>query len=130
MTMEVSNWIAIAALATSFIAYLESKKINQSGEAIKALTEVINASEKTQTYLLARTEGMGRSRETEWDLAERWSRAAFLISRINKELSVRLDAKSKFWRNPETWNTDLRAHKDISLEKVSLDARKLMASYA
>ncbi|MBS0042818.1 hypothetical protein KFE26_10945 [Shewanella sp. M16] len=130
MAMEVSDWIAIAALATSFIAYLESKKANRTNEAISALTEVINASEKTQTYLQARTEGMERNRETEWDLAERWSRSAFLISRINKELSVRLDAKSRFWRDPETWNVDLRAHKDISLEKVAIDARQLMASYA
>lgn len=129
MAVEISDWIAIAALATSFVAYLDSKKAARTGEAISALTEVINASEKTQTYLQARTEGMERNREIEWDLAERWSRAAFLISRINKELSVRLDGKSSFWRNTETWNIDLRAHKDISLEKVTLDARKLITSY-
>lgn len=130
MTMEVSDWVALAALATSFVAYLEAKKTNRTGEAISVLTEVINTSEKTQTYLQGRTEGMDRNRGVEWSLAESWSRAAFLISRINRDLSVRLDAKSRFWRDPDTWNVDLRAHKDISLEKVSLDARRLMASYA
>jgi hypothetical protein len=130
MSVEVSDWVALAALATSFVAYLEAKKANRTDQVISALTEVINASEKTQTYLQARLEGMDRNRETEWTLAESWSRAAFLISRINKDLSVRLDAKSRFWRNPDTWNVDLRAHKDISLEKVTLDARRLMASYS
>jgi hypothetical protein len=67
---------------------------------------------------------------TEYGLAEHWSRAAFLISRINKDLSVRLDAKSLFWRSPDTWETDLRAHKDISLESVTSDAKRLMESYA
>ncbi|ENC9782872.1 hypothetical protein L4Z64_000939 [Pseudomonas aeruginosa] len=130
MNVEISDWIALAALATSLFTYLESKKEHRTGEAISALTEVINASERTQTYLQARAGGMERNRETEWDLAECWSRAAFLISRVNKELSVRLDGKSRFWRDPETWSIDLRAHKDISLEKVAIDARKLMNSYA
>lgn len=130
MATEVSDWISLAALVSSFVAYLEAKKANRTGEAIAALTEVISASEKTQTYLQARAEGEKRNRETEWQLAEQWSRAAFLISRINKDLSVRLNAKSEFWRNPDTWETDLRAHKDISLSSVTRDARRLMESYA
>ncbi|MBI4999117.1 MAG: hypothetical protein HZC22_19880 [Rhodocyclales bacterium] len=129
MASEVSDWISLAALAASFIAYLEAKKANQTGEAVAALTEVITASDKTQTYLQARAEGIERNRATEWQLAEHWSRAAFLISRVNKDLSVRLSAKSEFWRNPDTWETDLRAHRDISLSSVTRDARRLMESY-
>jgi hypothetical protein len=130
MAGEVSDWIALAALATSFVAYLEAKKANKTGEAAEALAIVIVASEKTQTYLQMRAEGSERNRNTEYELAEHWSRAAFLISRINKDLSVRLNAKSQFWRNPETWKTDLRAYKDISLESVTADAKRLMESYA
>ena len=130
MASEISDWIALAALATSFVAYLEAKKANKTSEAVEALTEVIDASERTQTYLQGRVEGMERNRSTEYELAEKWSRAAFLISRVSPELSVRLNAKSKFWRNPDTWEQDLRAHKDISLDSVTQDARKLMASYA
>jgi hypothetical protein len=130
MASEISDWIALAALATSFIAYLEAKKANKTNEAVEALTEVIEASERTQTYLQGRVEGIERNRSTEYELAEKWSRTAFLISRVSPELSVRLDAKSKFWRNPDTWQQDLRAHKDISLDSVTKDARKLMASYA
>lgn len=126
---EISDWIALTALVTSFVAYLEAKKVNKTAAAVEALKEIIEASEKTQTYLLRRAEGGERSRDTEWDLAEKWSYAAFLISRINKDLSVRLDAKSRFWRNPDTWETDLRASKDISLESVTQDAKRLMASY-
>ncbi|MBY8286613.1 hypothetical protein [Vibrio fluvialis] len=130
MNPEVSDWIALTALVTSFVAYLEAKKANKTGEAINALQVVIEASEKTQTYLLHRAEGGEREREKEWDLAERWSHASFLISRVNNDLSVRLSAKSKFWRNPDTWETDLRASKDISLESVTNDAKRIMESYA
>lgn len=130
MTTEVSDWISLAALVTSFVAYLEAKKINQTGVAIAALTEVIEVSEKTETYLQARAEGKDRDREIEWQLAEKWSRAAFLISRVNGDLSVRLHEKSKFWRNPDTWEPDLRAVKDISLSSVTRDARRIMESYA
>lgn len=130
MPAEVNDWIAIAALVTSITAYVEAKKANRAGEAIEALIETIDASEKTQTYLLGRSEGKDRNRDTESQLAENWSRSAFLISRVSKDLSVRLDAKSKFWRNPDTWATDLRAHKDISLESVTNDAKALMESFA
>lgn len=130
MTGEVSDWISLAALVTSFVAYLEAKKANRTGEAIEALKIVIDASEKTQTYLQKRNEGRERERDVEYELAEEWSRAAFLISRINRDLSVRLHAKSQFWRNPDTWETDLRAHGDISLESVTNDAKRLMESYA
>lgn len=109
MATEVSDWIALAALVTSFVAYLEAKKANKTAEAVEALKITIEASEKTQTYLQARAEGGSRNRETEWDLVEKWSAASFLISRVNKDLSVRLNAKSQFWRNPDTWSTALRA---------------------
>jgi len=109
---------------------LGGKKANRTGEAVAALREVIDASERTQTYLQSRAEGGERNRDNEWELAEQWSMAIFLISRANKDLSVRLNAKSQFWRNPDTWNDDLRSHKDISLESVTRDARRLMASYA
>lgn len=130
MAGEVSDWISLVALVTSFVAYLEAKKANKTGEAVEALSVVIDASEKTQTYMQMRAEVQERNRSTEYELAEHWSRAAFLISRIDKNLSVRLNAKSQFWRNPETWETDLRAHKDISLESVTNDAKRLMESYA
>lgn len=128
--MEINDFISLAALVTSIAAYIETKKENRTGEAIEALKETIIASEKTQTYLQGRAEGKQRNRDTEYELAEAWSKAAFLISRVNKDLSVRLDAKSLFWRNPDTWETDLRAHKDISLESVTKDAKKIMAAYA
>lgn len=130
MAGEISDWISLAALVTSFIAYLEAKKANKTGAAIEALKEVIDASEKTQTYLQKRANGQDRDFHTEYGLAEHWSRAAFLISRINKELSVRLSDKSKFWRNPDTWDSDLIAQKNISLKSVTADAKRLMESYA
>jgi len=130
MPPDVNDWMAIAALLTSIAAYVEAKKANKSSEAVAALREAIAASEKTQTYLQGRAEGKERNRETEYLLAESWSQAAFLISRVDKSLSVRLDAKSQFWRNPDTWDTDLRAHKDIALESVTNDAKRLMESYA
>jgi hypothetical protein len=46
---------------------------------------------KAQTYLQRLADG--RDRDIEYVLAESWSSAAFLISRVNKELSVRLVAK-------------------------------------
>jgi len=130
MAGEVSDWIALAALVTSFVAYLEAKKANKTGEAVEALGVVIDASEKTQTYLQKRAEGQDRNRDTEFELAEHWSQAAFLISRVNKDLSVRLNAKSQFWRNPDTWEIDMRPHRNISLESVTADAKRLIKSYA
>ncbi len=130
MAGEISDWISLTALFTSFIAYLEAKKNSKTGEAIEALKLVIDASEKTQTYLQRRANGQERDNSTEYELAEDWSRASFLISRINKELSIRLSDKSQFWRNPDTWDSNLIAQKNISLESVTSDARRLMESYA
>lgn len=130
MAGEISDWISLTALVTSFVAYLEAKKATKTGEAIEALKLVIDASEMTQTYLQKRTNGEDRDYKTEYNLAEHWSMAAFLISRINKELSVRLSDKSKFWRNPDTWDSKLIDEKNISLESVTNDAKRLMESYA
>ncbi len=59
-----------------------------------------------------------------------WSRAAFQISHINHDLSVRLDAKIRFWRNPDTWAPTLRASKQIDLASVTSEARRVMRAYA
>ena len=79
---------------------------------------MINASERTQTYLRRLADGQDRDRNMEYELAEFWSSAALLISIFNKELSVRLDAKSQLWRNCDTWDHELRAYKDIGLDSI------------
>jgi len=83
MVGEVSDWISLAALVTSFVAYLEAKKTSKTVEGVEALSVVIDASERTQTYLQMRAEGEERNRSTEYELAEHWSRAAFLSNRSN-----------------------------------------------
>lgn len=35
MEGEISDWIALTALVTSFVAYLEAKKANKTGDAIE-----------------------------------------------------------------------------------------------
>jgi len=75
------------------MAYLETKKENKTGKVVEALRGGIDDSEKPQTYLQKRSDGKQRNRDTEYELAEHWPQAAFLISRINKDLSVCLDAK-------------------------------------
>ncbi|OOE39760.1 hypothetical protein [Salinivibrio kushneri] len=129
MEIEVSDWIAIASFATSFIAYMEAKKANKNNESVAALKEVLKASEKTHVYLYDRTQGKERNFGKEMEIAHLWSKAAFLISRIDKELSVRLHAKSEFWMSQDTWDVDIRAHKDISLDSVTADARRLIEAY-
>jgi hypothetical protein len=130
MQGEISDWIALSALVMSFLAYLEAKKANKTSDAIEALKIVIDVSEETQTYLQKRVSGEARDRHTEYGLAEKWSRASFMMSRVNKDLSVRLYDKSQFWRNPDTWNSQKIKEKNISLVSVTESAKKLMESYA
>lgn len=130
MSSEISDWISLTALVTAFIAYLDTKKAADSGAAVQALTHVIEASERTQTYLARRASGQPRHQNTEWELAEMWSLAAFQISHIDSELSVRLNAKGRFWRAPGTWTPTLRASKQIDLESVTKEARRVMRAYA
>jgi len=85
MAIQISEWIALTSLATSFLAYFEAKKANQTSESVQALKVVINASERTQTYLRRLAVGQDRDRNIEYELAECWSSAAFLISIVNKE---------------------------------------------
>lgn len=128
MLNEISNWISLTALVTSFLAYLEAKKTRNTANAVEALKMVIDVSEETQTYLQKRVDGGRIRRETEYRLAEGWSRAS-LMSRINKDLSVRLSYKSEFWRNPDTWDANKIKEKNISLSGVVETAKKLMISY-
>lgn len=130
MSGDISDWIALTALATSFIAYLEAKKENKTSDAVESLRMVIDVSEETQTYLQLRVNGEERNRQTEYRLAEKWSRASFMMGRINEDLSVRLYDKSEFWRNPDTWDSQKIKEKNISLVSVTQSARKLMKSYA
>ena len=130
MATEVTDIISLAAFATSFLAYLEARKANRTNEAFSALSEVIEASEKTQTYFQKLEGGEERDMGNEYSLAELWEKAAFSVSRIDKSLAVRLSAKSKFWRNRDTWDSDFRASKDISLEGVTNSAKSLMERYA
>jgi phage-related protein len=130
MASEISDWISLAALITSFMAYLEAKKTTKTADAVQALQEIIIVSEKTETYLQKRANGIDRDRSSEYELAELWSRAAFRISRFDNNLSVRLCDKSEFWRNPDTWSVGPKAHKNISLASVTAEAKRLMESYA
>ncbi len=130
MAVEITDWISLTALVTSFIAYLEAKKSNKTDQAIEALKLVIDTSESTQTYLQNRVNGHSRDQRIEYRLAETWSRAAFSMCRINKELSVRLSDKSRFWRDPDTWDSKKIEEKNISLVSVTNDAKRLMESYA
>jgi len=130
MNEEINSLLDIGTFIIAVMAYLEAKKGNQTPEAINALKEVINASEKTQSYLSKRNVGGSKDFDKEQELAELWSKASLLTSRINADLSVRLSAKSKFWRDPENWENSMRAYKDISLEGVTNDAKELLEKFA
>lgn len=131
MTIEVTDWVSIGGGVLSFFAYIEARKANSnSKDAMTALALIVEVSEKTQTYLSKRRAGSPRHYDTEYRLAEMWSRASFIIGNIDKDLSVRLDAKSNFWRHQDTWSGDLRATKDISLDYVNTKAKELRDIYA
>jgi hypothetical protein len=70
MATEISDWISLAALVTSFLAYLEAKKTTKTAEAVQALQQIIVVSEKTETYLQKRAKGMDRDFHSEYELAE------------------------------------------------------------
>ncbi len=130
MPTVVSDWISLVAAITAFLAYLEAKEANRTNDAMGALKIVIETSERTQTYLFKKADGEHQDRNFEHELAEQWATAAFLISKVSKDLSIRLSEKSRFWRNPDTWEPEMKAHGDISLETVTREAKRLMGSYA
>ena len=126
MSNEISNWIALTAAVTAFIAYLEAKKITRNSKAIEALRIVIEAAEKTETYCVLRAEGANRNRRTEHELAELWSHASVMVRRIDRKLAFRLSDKSRFWRDPDTWSAEQIKRAGISLRSVKKDADRLL----
>ena len=118
----VSDGISLVAAVTAFLAYLEAKKSTRQGHNLEALRKVVEAANKTETYIT-----LGKNdREKENELAELWSEAAFLISKVDKGLAFRLNMKSQFWRDPNTWTQTNDNSVDISLHSVRLDAEKLL----
>jgi hypothetical protein len=126
MSNEISNWIALIAAVTSFMAYLETKKVTCNNMAIEALRIVIEAAEKTETYCRLRAEGAARVRRTENELAELWSRASVLVRKIDSKLAFRLGDKSRFWRDPDTWSDEQIQQAGISLQSVKKNAERLL----
>jgi len=130
MSTEVSDWGTLLTCVIAFIAYLEAKKSNRTAEALSALRIVVEAAEKTETYCSLRDDNGVRDHLKESELAELWSQAAFLIHRLDKNLSVRLHDKSRFWRAPDTWDAQSIRSADISLNSVRVDANILLKKYA
>ncbi len=130
MPIDVSNWIALVSAVTAFISYLEAKKATNKSESIDVLRKIIEATNETETYLTLRSEGQKRDRVTENRLANLWSEASFLMRRIDQNLSIRLNEKSRFWRNPEIWEISQSDNIDISLNSVRVDAENLLISIA
>ena len=126
MSVQISDGISLVAAVTAFLAYLEAKKATRQGHNIEALRKVVEAADKTETYI-----ALGKNdRKKENELAELWSEAAFLISKVDKALSFRLNMKSRFWRNPTTWNHATNNGVDISLHSVRMDAERLLEQVA
>lgn len=126
MSNEISNWIALTAAVTAFLAYLEAKKVTRNNKAIEALRIVIEAADKTETYCELRAEGADRNRRTEHELAELWSHASFMVRKIDRQLSFRLNDKSRFWRDPDTWSAEQIQRAGISLKSVKKEADRLL----
>lgn len=125
---DVSNLFELAGWAVALLAYLEAKKSRQGSldqVHSQILSEVIGAAEKTQTYLLKREKGQEQDFETEWELAEIWSRLSFSVQDIDEGLSMRLHQKSRIWRNRQEWDRGIRATKNLSLDSVIRTAHAL-----
>jgi hypothetical protein len=126
MSADISDGISLVAAVTAFLAYLEAKKATRQGRNLEALRKVVEAADKTETYI-----ALGKhDRRKENELAELWSEAAFLISNVDKKLAFRLNMKSKFWRDPNTWTPEDDSRIDISLRTVRADAERLLEQVA
>ncbi len=130
MSSEISDWISLVAAITAFMAYLEAQKVTRNSKAIETLRIVVDAADKTETYCTLRAEGAERNRARENELAELWSHASTMVRRIDRNLAFRLHDKSRFWRNPETWDADEIRRAGISLSSVRMDANRLLDNAA
>jgi hypothetical protein len=130
MVQDISNWISLVSAVTAFISYLEAKKATAKNSDIEVLRKIIEAANETESYLTLRAEGQERDRSKENHLANLWAETSFLMIRIDRNLSLRLSDKSKFWRDPQTWEAQQTSSGDISLSSVRNDAEKLLLAFA
>lgn len=125
---DISSFSDLALWAVALVTLLETRRARKEGlssEHQKILGDVIEAAEKTQTYLLKRESGGARDLDTEWELAEKWSRLSYSVRSIDRNLSERLHLKSRIWRDRQEWEQGIRATKELSLDSVISSAYAL-----
>lgn len=89
-------------------------------EILLSLSKAYHATER---YYIYRSEH-GRSEEREWDVAEKWYGVGVRMKKFDRELALRLDRKSEFWRNGASWSEDEIKEAGIDLEGVWSEVRK------
>src|SRR5262249_31108500 len=103
MPFDVATWSSVATLIVTIIAAFSPDRRKRTEAQQDALLAVSEAYHKTAAYLEFRATH-GTDREREWEIAEKWQKAAVLLLTYDRELRERIGMKSKFWEEGGTWD--------------------------
>ena len=90
--------------------------------AVAALSDALL---ETRIYLIERSDGDGRDKKREKDLARHWNRAANALRRVDDGTAKLALMKSEYWLHPEAWEDYKIGLDQIELSKVMPKLREL-----
>jgi len=118
--------LILAGISAAFSMFMSNKEINERKrkDVLNALTFAFI---KTEIYYRKLNEGHSRDTDAEGNIALYWQAAADRIQDLDRSLSERLGAKSRYWLDG-AWSAEAVAAADIDLYDINSDVREFIDS--
>lgn len=120
------SWESLFSIALSALPVIESRKDRDHEQATLALEALGCAFYATSAYYESTFDNESERRRAQYDLAEKWDRAATLLRSFDTRLWSRFNLKSRFWFEGGAWSSEQIRSANIGLEAVRRDARFLL----
>ena len=117
------SWESLFNIAVSVLPVIDSRKDRDHEQATLALEALGSAFYATSAYYESAFDNESERRRAQYELAEKWDRAATLLRPFDTRLWSRFNLKSRFWFEGGAWSPEQIRSANIGLEAVRRDAR-------
>lgn len=118
-------WEIMTGLISQVLLLIPQEKRARTEAHEQMRIAVMDAFHKTEAYYSRRERGERNSQDNEFNIAQRWETASFLVEKYDKELAKRLGMKAQFWRDENIWSDDNIRSAGIGLNQVKNTAMTL-----
>jgi hypothetical protein len=108
------------------IGLIREGKKRRTDKTDQALFALYAALAETRSYIADRENGKRRNRQREFAIAKLWHAASVPLREIDVDFAERCFLKGGYWMEPDIWDKKNIPKKDIAIESVFDETRKLL----